>query len=204
MKKYARLIILTIVGLFVFLLFMLYQELKLTDGGFTSSPKAAVTLPLIVQTDVSLLAFWGFMLVFRFTELSSIRTELIKNLWDIGFKIDELKVKIAEVKEDGTTKNSLMKLYEELRRDAKLRRKTIEEYYDAQTIITFVGLLAAAFLVASVSSGLYGISLTFHTELIDPFTYFAPIVCLFIGVMLIIYTLLASVYKLTEELEIRQ
>jgi len=54
---YSKFTVVTICGLIVFLLFMFYQELRLTDGGFTLSSQVAATLPLVIQADVSLLAF---------------------------------------------------------------------------------------------------------------------------------------------------
>lgn len=196
-------IIVTICGLVVFLLFVFYQELKLADGGFTLSSQVAATLPLVIQAGASLLAFWGVMLVFKFRELSSTRSDLIKNLWEIGFKRDELSIEIAKTKEDRETCGVLKKLHEELGKDATLRKKTIGEYYESETATWFLGLLAAAFLVGSIGSGLYGISMTFHTQMVDPFTYFTPILSLFVGAMLTIAVLLTSSFRLTEELEIR-
>ena len=178
---YSKFTVVTICGLIVFLLFMFYQELRLTDGGFTLSSQVAATLPLVIQADVSLLAFWGVMLVFKFRELSSTRSDLVKNLWEIGFKRDELSIEIAKTKEDRETCGVLKKLHEELGKDATLRKKTIGEYYQSETATWFFGLLAAAFLVGSISSGLYGIGMTFHTQMVDPFTYFTPILSLFVG-----------------------
>jgi hypothetical protein len=201
--NYGKSIIVTVCGLVVFLLFVFYQELKLTDGGFTRSSQVATILPLVIQAGVSLLAFWGVMLVFKFRELSLTRSDLIKSLWEIGFKRDELSIEIAKAKEDGETQGLLMKLYEELGKDAKIRKKAIGEYYESETVTLYIGLLGAAFLVGSIGSGLYGISMTFHAEMVDAFTYFAPILSLFVGAMLTIAALLISSFRLTEELEIR-
>jgi hypothetical protein len=201
--KYDKLILPTVCGLIVFLLFTFYQGLRLTDGGFTPSSQAAATLPLVIQADVSLLAFWGVMLVFRFRELSSTRDGLIKNLWDIGFKRDELSIEIVKAKEDREMQKLLMKVHEELGKDAVLRKKTIADYYESETVTLFVGLLAAAFLVGSIGSGLYGIMMTFHVQMVDPFTYFIPVVSLFTGALLTIAALFTSSWELTEELEIR-
>ena len=95
------------------LIFILFQSLRL-GGGVTSSSETRVILPLIVQADVSLIAFWGFILVFRINSLASQRIELMKNLWEIGFKRDDIRVKLAETKEDEQGKVVLMKLNEEL------------------------------------------------------------------------------------------
>jgi hypothetical protein len=203
MDKYAKLYIVTVGGLCAFLFFMLYQNLKLTEGGFTSSSEVSKTLPLIIQADISLIAFWGITLTFKVRELSATRIELIKNLWEIGFKRDELKMKIAEAEEDEKKKELLMKLHEELGKDAATRKEAIEAFYKWEISTMFTGLLAIAFFIASVSCGLYGISMTFHTELIDSFTYFTPIVLLFTGVMLTVFTLMGSFYKLEKSLEIR-
>ena len=201
--NYSKFTVVTICGLIVFLLFMFYQGLRLTDGGFTLSSQATATLPLVIQADVSLLAFWGVMLVFKFRELSSTRSDLVKNLWEIGFKRDELSIEIAKTKEDRETCGVLKKLHGELGKDSTLRKKTVREYYQAETATWFLGVLAAAFLVGSISSGLYGISMTFHTQMVDPFTYFTPILALFVGAMLTIAALLTHSFMLTEELETR-
>jgi len=203
MDKYGKLFVLTVSGLIAFLFFTLYQSLKLTQAGFTSASEVRAMLPLIVQADVSLLAFWGFILVFRVRELSSARIELMKNLWEIDFRRDELKVKIAEAKEDKERKEFLTRLLEELGKDAETRREAIEALYRWETMAMFVSLLPAVFLVASVSSGVYGIGMTFHTELVDPYTAFTPIVLLFVGAVLIILARYSSEFRIERSLEIR-
>jgi len=77
------------------------------------------------------------MLVFKFRELSSTRSDLIKNLWEIGFKRDELSIEIAKTREDRETCRVLKKLHEELGKDATLRKKTIGEYYQSETATWF-------------------------------------------------------------------
>lgn len=195
MDKYGKLFIVTMSSLTGFLLFMLYQSLKLTDGGFTNSSEVIATLPLIVQANVSLLAFWGLILVFRIRELSSTRIELMKNLWEIGFERDKLKTKIVEFKEDKEKKEILMKLYEELGEDAVKQKKTIEAFYEWEAMMMYTGLIPAVLFVASISSGIYGISMAFHTELVDPITYFTPIVFLFIGAISTILALFSSTFR---------
>jgi len=203
MDKYAKLFIFTISGLIAFLLFILYQSLKLTLAGFTSSSEVSATLPLIIQADVSLLAFWGFILVFRVRALSSARIELMKNLWEIGFRRDELRVKMAEANEDKEKKELLMKLHEELGKDAKTRKEAIEAFYRWETMVMYISLLPAVFLVASISSGIYGISVTFHTQLVDPYTAFTPIVFLFVGAVSLISALYSAEFRIAKSLEIR-
>ena len=203
LDNYGKLFILTIGGLLTFLLFVLYQTLKLTGGGFMRSPEVIATLPLIIQAAVSLLAFWGFILVFRIRELSSTRVELMKNLWEIGFRRDELKMKIADAKEDKEKKDFLIKLHEELGKDATKRKETIESFYRWEAMVMYISLLPAVFLVASISSGVYGISMTFHTELVDPFTYFTPVVSLFVGAASIICALYSAEFQIVESLEVR-
>ncbi|HKZ94704.1 MAG TPA: hypothetical protein VJ249_09030 [Candidatus Bathyarchaeia archaeon] len=198
--KYGKLFIIMMSILTGFLLFELYQSLKLTDGGFTSSSQVIAILPLVVQANVSLLAFWGLMLTFRTRELSSQRIELMRNLWEIGFKRDELRVKIEEATEE---KELLKKLYEELGKDAKIRKGSIAAFYEWETSIMYLGLFAAVFFVLSISSGLYGISMTFHAELVDPLTYFTPFVCLFFGVVATMFALLSSTYRIGKSLETR-
>lgn len=195
MDKYGKLFSVTMSSLTGFLLFMLYQSLKLTDGGFSHSSRVIATLPLIVQANVSLLAFWGLVLVFRLRGLSSTRIELMKNLWEIGFKRDELKTKIVEFKEDKEKKEILMKLYEELGEDAVKQKKTIEAFYEWEAMMMYTALIPAALFVASISSGIYGISMAFHTELVDPITYFTPIVFLFIGAISTILALFSSIFR---------
>lgn len=201
--NYGKLIMATIAGLVSFLALVFFLEFRLTDGGFTISSQVAATLPLVIQADVSLLAFWGIMLVFKFRELSLTRSDLIKNIWEIGFRRDELSIEIVKTKEETETCRVLKKLHEELGKDAVVRKKAVREYYQAETATWFLGLLGAAFLVGSIGSGLYGISMTFHTQIVDLFTYFAPIFSLFVGAMLTIYALLTHAFMLTEELEIR-
>ena len=195
--NYGKSMIVAICGLIVFLLFVFFQSLRLTDGGFALSSQVSATLPLVIQADVSLLAFWGVMLVFKFRELSSTRSDLIKNLWEIGFKRDELTIEISKTKEDKETCGVLKRLHEELGKDVTIRKKAIGEYYHAETATWFFGVLAAAFLIGSISSGLYGISMTFHTQMVDPFTYFTPILSLFVGAMLTIAALLTHSFILT-------
>jgi hypothetical protein len=199
MKKYVNLIAITVCGLFTFLLFMLYQDLKLTEGGSIPSSQATATLPIIIQADISLLAFWGLILVFRFQQISSTKTELLKNLWEISFKRNELRVKIEETRKE-EEKEFLLKMHEELVKAAALRKKDIEGYHELETRTLFTALLAVAFLIASISSALHGINLAFYA-LVEKLSYFVPIVSLFTAVMLIVYTLVTSMYKLTTELE---
>jgi len=194
---------LTIVGLSLFLFFMLYQGSRLTQGGFTRSTIAASTLPLVVEADASLLAFWGLMLVFRFDQLSSVRIELMKNLWDIGFKRREFRNQIEEA-QDERRKEFLKTLNQELEEDAKIRRQSVEELYEVETRTILSGLLAVAFLVASIAAGVYAIGVAHDAELVDPLTYFAPSVLLFTGVMFTISTVLLSSFKLNVELESRE
>jgi hypothetical protein len=203
MKKYVNLIAITVCGLFTFLLFMLYQDLKLTEGGSILSSQSTATLPLIIQADISLIAFWGLILVFRFQQISSTKTELMKNLWEIGFKRDELRVKIEESGKDEEKKEFLLKIHEELGKGASLRKEDIEGYHELETRTLFTALLAVTFLIASISSALHGINLAFHAGMVDQFTYFAPFIFVFVAVLLIIYTLVTSMYKLTTELESR-
>jgi len=201
--NYGKLITATISGLVLFLVLVFFLEFRLTDGGFTISSQVAATLPFVIQADVSLLAFWGIMLVFKFRELSLTRSDLIKNIWEIGFKRDELSIEIVKTKEETETCRVLKKLHEELGKDAVVRKKAVREYYQAENATWFLGLLGVAFLVGSIGSGLYGISMTFHVQMVDLFTYFAPIFSLFVGAMLTIYALLTHAFMLTEELEIR-
>jgi hypothetical protein len=182
---------------------MLYQGSKLTQEGFTPSAIATSTLPLVVEADVSLLAFWGLMLIFRFDQLSSIRIELMKNLWDIGFKKREFRNEINGAK-DENRKEFLRRLNQELEEDAKIRRQSVEELYQVETITIFSGLLAVAFLVASIAAGIYAIGVAHAAELVDPLTYFVPSALLFTGVMFTISTVLFSSFKLNVELESRQ
>src|SRR3989304_7305423 len=198
--KYGKLFIIMMSILTGFLLFELYQSLKLTDGGFTSSSQVIAMLPIVVQASVSLLAFWGLMLTFRTRELSSQRIELMRNLWEIGFKRDELRVKIEEATEE---KELLKKLYEELGKDAKIRKGSIAAFYEWETSIMYLGLFAAVFFVLSISSGLYGISMTFHAELVDPLSYFSAFVCVFFGVVATMFALLSSTYRIGKSLETR-
>lgn len=196
MHKYGKLFTIVMVSLTLFLLFLLYQHLKLTNGGFTDSSEVKATLPLIVQADVSLIAFWGLILVFRIRELYTTRIELMKNLWEIGFRKDELKMKINEAKEDKEKKELLKKLYEELGKDATTTNRLIELFYEWETMMMYTGLLPAVFFIVSIFSGTYGIIMTFHTELVDPFTYFTPLVSLAVGVLLTIFALFSSTYRL--------
>lgn len=184
------------------LIFILLQSLRL-GGGVTSSSEARVILPLIVQADVSLIAFWGFILVFRINSLSSQRIELMKNLWEIGFRRDEIRVKLAEAKEDKQEKGVLMKLNEELEEDAKTRKEAIEFLYQWEGAMMIYGLLAVVFFVLSIASGVYGIGVAFNTEQVDPFTFFTPFVCLFSGIMSTIFALLSSSIRIQKSLEVR-
>jgi hypothetical protein len=184
------------------LLFFLFQGLRL-NGGIMSSSETRVVLPLVIQADVSLLAFWGFILVFRINSLSSQRIELMKNLWEIGFKRDEIKVKLTETKDDKEEKEVLMKLHEELGDDAKTRKEAIEALYEWETALTSYSLLAVLFLVLSIVSGVYGIGVAFYAEQVDSFTAFTPIVCLFTGIVTTIFALSMFSFRVVKSLEIR-
>jgi hypothetical protein len=203
MDKYAALFVAMVCGVSAFLLFILYQSLKLV-GGSANSSEVANILPLVIEADVSLLAFWGLVLVFRINELSSQRVEITNNLWEIGFRRDDIRLKLEESKSDEEKTDFLSKLYEELGKDATIRKDTIATFYEWETITTYLGLFAASFLVVSVCSGLYGISTTFHTQSVDAFTYFTPMVCLVVGIMMTIFALLSSSIRLEKSLEIRQ
>jgi hypothetical protein len=191
-----------IIILLASLVFILFQGLRLT-GGVTGSSEARTILSLIVQANVSLIAFWGVMLVFRIRELSSQRIELIKNLWDIGFKRDEIRMKLTEVRQDKEGKAVLTKLNEELEEDAKTRKEAIEFLYQWEDAIMIYGLLAVVFFVLSIAFGVYGVGVTFHAEQLDPFTYFTPIVCLFSGIVSTIFALLSTSVRIKKSLEIR-
>jgi hypothetical protein len=202
MEKLSKLFWVIFSTLFASLIFILFISLRLS-GGVTSSSETRVLLPLVIQADVSLLAFWGFILVFRINSLSSQRIELMKNLWEISFKRDEIRVKLVETKEDKEEKKVLTKLHEELGEDAKTRKEAIEAFYKWETELMIYGLLAVLFFVLSIASGVYGIGVTFHTEQVDPFTAFTPIVCLFTGIMTTIFTILSSSFGIAKSLEIR-
>ena len=202
MDRYAMLFWAISIILLASLIFILFQSLRLC-GGVTSSSETKVILPLIVQADVSLIAFWGFILVFRINSISSQRIELMKNLWEIGFKRDEIRVKLAETKEDKQEKAVLMKLNEELGEDAKTRKEAIEFLYQWETAMMIYGLLAVVFFVLSIASGVYGIGVAFNTEQVDPFTFFTPFVCLFTGIMSTIFALLSSSVRIQKSLEVR-
>jgi len=60
----------------------------------------------------------------------------------------------------------------------------------------YTGLLPAIFFVASICSGIYGISMTFHTEMVDQIIYFTPIVLLFAGVISTIIALFSSLFEI--------
>lgn len=127
----------------------------------------------------------------------------MRNLWEIGFKRDELKARIAEVKGNKEKEEPLMILYDELGKDAITRKESIDAFYKKETQTTYAGLLATMFFVLSLSFGVYGISATFHTELLDPFTYYTPVVCLFAGVVTTVFALLSSSFRIVKSLEIR-
>lgn len=184
------------------LILILIQSLRLT-GGAISSQETRTTLTLTIQADVSLVAFWGVMLGFRIRELSSQRIELVKNLWEIGFKRDQIRAKLAETKDNKEEKEVLTKLLEELGEDAKKRKEAIESFYQWENAMMIYGLLAVVFFVLSIASGVYGIGVTFHAEQVDPFTAFTPIVCLFTGMMGTIFALLSSSFRIMKSLEIR-
>ena len=202
MDKYAMLFWAISIFLIASLIFILFQSLRLS-GGVTSSSETRVILPLIVQADVSLIAFWGFILVFRINSLASQRIELMKNLWEIGFKRDDIRVKLAETKEDEQEKVVLMKLNEELGEDAKTRKEAIEFLYEWESNIMVYGLLAVVFFVLSIASGIYGIGVAFNTEQVDPFTYFTPFVCLSTGIMSTLFALFSSSIRIQKSLEVR-
>jgi len=202
MDKYAMRFWAISIFLIASLIFILFQSLRL-NGGITSSSETRVILPLIVQADVSLIAFWGFVLVFRINSLASQRIELMKNLWEIGFKRDEMRVKLAETKEDKQEKEVLMKLNEELWKDAKTRKEAIEFLYQWESAMLIYGLLAVVFFVLSIVSGVYGIGVAFNTEQVDPFTFFTPSVCLSAGIMSTLFALLSSSVRLQKSLEVR-
>lgn len=202
MNKYAALFVAMACGVSAFLFFILYQSLKLV-GGSANSSEVATILPLVIGADVSLLAFWGLVLVFRINELSSQRVEIMNNLWEIGFKRDDIRLKMEESKGDKEKTDFLNELYEELGKDATIRKDTIATFYEWEEITTHLGLFAASFLVVSICSGLYGISMTFHMQSIDAFTYFTPMVCLIVGIMVTIFALLSSSIRLERNLEIR-
>jgi hypothetical protein len=202
MRKSTTLIIVMICGTSAFLFFILYQSLKLV-GGYAASSEAIAVLPLVIEADVSFLAFWGLVLVFRINELSSQRIELMNNLWEIGFRRDDVKLKMEEAKGNREKEEFLHKLYEELGKDATIRKDTIATFYEWEEIIVGIGLFAAIFFVMSICSGIYGIGTTFHTQSVDAFTFFTPIVCLIVGIMLTIFALLSSSLRIEKSLEIR-
>ena len=184
------------------LILTLIQSLRLS-GGSASSQETRTTLTLTIQADVSLIAFWGVILGFRIRELSSQRIELMKNLWEIGFKRDQIRAKLAETKDNKEEKEILTKLLEELGEDAKTRKESIEVHYEWENSIMIYGLFAIVFFVLSIASGVYGIGVTFHTEQVDFFTGITPVVCLFTGIMGTIFALLSSTFRITKSLEIR-
>jgi hypothetical protein len=202
MEKYTALFVAMACGVSAFLFYILYQSLKLV-GGSVNASEVTTVLPLVIEADVSLLAFWGLVLVFRINELSSQRIEVTNNLWEIGFKRDDIRVKMEESKSDKEKTEFLSKLYEGLGKDAAMRKDTIAFFYKLETMFTNLGLFAASFLVISICSGFYGISTTFHTQSIDEFTYFTPLVCLIVGIMMTIFALLSSSVRLEKNLEIR-
>jgi hypothetical protein len=202
MDKYAILFSAISIFLSASLIFILFQSLRL-GGGVTSSSEAKMILPLIVQANVSLIAFWGFILVFRINSVASQRIELMKNLWEIGFKRDEIKVRTAETKEEKQERAVLMKLNEELGEDAKTRREAIEFLYQWENAMMTYGLLAIVFFVLSIASGVYGIGVAFNSEQVGPFTFFTPFVCLFTGIISTIFALLSSSVRLQKSLEVR-
>jgi hypothetical protein len=202
MEKHTALFVALVCGVSAFLLYILYQSLKLV-GGSLSASEASTVIPLVIEADVSLLAFWGLVLVFRLDELSSQRIEITNNLWEIGFRRDEVRMKIEESKSDERKVESLGKLFDELGKDAAMRKDTIAAFYELETVLTNFGLFAASLLVVSICSGLYVISMTFHAQSIDLFTYFSPIVCLIVGIMVTIFSLLSSSITLEKNLVIR-
>jgi uncharacterized membrane protein len=196
LNRYGKLFIAMIVCLLAFLIFTFYKSTQLQKDGLVRSSEVIATLPLVIQANVSLLAFWGVILVFRIRELSSTITELVRNLWEIGFKRDELRVKIIESREDKEKKDLLMQLSEELGKDAEQQEKRIRAFYDWKHMTMYTGLLPAIFFIASVSSGIYGISMTFHTEMVDQVAYFIPIVLLFTGMLSTIVALFGSAFEI--------
>lgn len=202
MNKYTAAFVVMLVSLVTFLFFLIYQTMRMTVGGSISSSEALATLPLVVQADASLLAFWGLVLVFRISELIATRIELAKNLWDIGFKRDELRLRIEEAAED-KEKLIMTKLHKELGEDATVRKESIEAFYKWEEMQTTIGLLPAVFFVISVFTGLYGIGWAVRVEMIDPLTYFAPMVSLGVGTILTVFALFATTFRLERSLEIR-
>lgn len=184
------------------LILTLIQSLRLS-GGSASSQETRTTLTLTIQADVSLIAFWGVILGFRIRELSSQRIELMKNLWEIGFKRDQIRAKLAETKDNKEEKEILTKLLEELGEDAKTRKEAIEFLYQWESTMMIYGLLAVVFFVLSIASGIYGIGVAFNTEQVDPFTFFTPLVCLSTGIMSTIFALLSSSVRIQKSLEVR-
>jgi hypothetical protein len=203
MEKYMTLFVGMICGVSALLFYILYLSVRLIGGSVAASEVNAV-LPLVIEADVSLLAFWGLMLVFRLNELSSQRIEITNNLWEIGFKRDDIRVKMEESKGDKEKMEFLRKLHDELGKDAAMRKDTIASFYSLETILTNLGLFAASFLVVSLCSGFYGISTTFHTQSVDVLVHLTPIVCLIVGIMITIFALLSSSIKLEKNLEIRK
>ena len=203
MKKSLAFFVAIMCGVSTFLLYILYLSLKMI-GGSVSASEVGTILPLVIEADVSLLAFWGLVLVFRINELSSQRIEITNNLWELSFRRDDIWLKMKESKGDGEKIDFLTKLYDELGKDATMRRDTITSFYELEGILTNLGLLAASFFVLSICSGFYGISTTFHAQSIDAFTYITPIICVMIGTMLTIFALLSSSIRLEKNLEIRQ
>jgi len=202
MSKGAILFWTMIIVLLASLIFVLFQGLRLT-GGVIGSSEAETVLSLIVQADVSLIAFWGVMLVFRIGEMSSQRRELMKNLWDIGFKRDEIRMKLTEIGQDKEGKAALARLNEELGEDAATRNEAIDFLYELEENTMLFGLIAVLFFALSVAFGVYGIGVTFHAEQLDSLTYFTPIVFLFSGVMSTIFALFATVFRIKKSLKIR-
>jgi hypothetical protein len=184
------------------LILVLFQGLRLA-GGAISSTEAMAVLPLIVQGDVSFIAFWGIILVFRIEGMSSQRIELMKNLWDIGFKRDEVRMKLTEIGQSEESKAILTKLNEDLGEDAAARKEAIEFLHEWEDSVTIYGLIAVLFFALSIAFGVYGIGATFHAERLDPLTYFTPMVCLFGGIVSTIFSLLSTSVRIKKSLEIR-
>lgn len=202
MDKYQKLFWALIGILLASLILILIQSLRLS-GGVISSQETRTTLTLTIQADVSLIAFWGVMLGFRIRELSSQRIELMKNLWEIGFKRDQIRAKLAETKDNKEEKEVLTKLLEELGEDAKTRKESIEVHYEWENAIMIYGLFAVVSFVLSIASGVYGIGVTFRTEHVDFFIGLTPVVCLITGIMGTIFALLSSSFRIRKSLEIR-
>jgi hypothetical protein len=202
MDKHTAIFVAIACGVSAYLFYILYPSFRLTGGSLNASEVTTI-MPYVIEADVSLLAFWGLVLVFRLDELSSQRIEITNNFWEIGFRRNDVRMKMGESKSDNERMEFLGKFSEELGKDAAIRKDAIAAFYELETILTELGLFAASLLVVSICSGLYAISTTFHAQLVDSFTYYSPIVCLIVGIMITIFALLSSSIRLEKSLEIR-